>query len=176
MLQPPVELAQYVAVRYTERLCEAEAVASVGTVGDSYDNAMAESFNSLYKAELIHKQGPWTGLEQVEFVTVEYIEWCNACRLHGELGYRTPSKPSGTTTITTQRQTPRDDRYGSLYKSRSDSLGVVCLSSWSLSASAIPFGNQFPGPGHQPVIRSTSSRINDKSAARGPLRRGQHTP
>jgi len=63
VLQPPVELAQYVAVRYTERLCEAEAVASVGTVGDSYDNAMAESFNSLYKAELIHNQGPWTGLE-----------------------------------------------------------------------------------------------------------------
>lgn len=83
---------QYVAVRYTERLCEAEAVASVGTVGDSdsYDNAMAESFNSLCKAELIHNQGPWTGLDQVEFVTVEYIEWCNACRLHGRLGYRTP--------------------------------------------------------------------------------------
>lgn len=81
---------QYVAIRYTERLREAEAVASVGTVGDSYDNAMAESFNSLYKAELIHNQGPWTGLDQVEFATMEYIEWYNTRRLHGELGYRAP--------------------------------------------------------------------------------------
>ena len=81
---------QYVAIRYTERLREAEAVASVGTVGDSYDNAMAESFNSLYKAELIHNQGPWTGLDQVEFATMGYIEWYNTHRIHGELRYRTP--------------------------------------------------------------------------------------
>lgn len=81
---------QYVAIRYTERLRDAEAVASVGTVGDSYDNAMAESFNSLYKAELIHNKGPWTGLDQVEFATMEYIEWYNHRRIHGELGYRTP--------------------------------------------------------------------------------------
>ncbi|MDN5684806.1 integrase core domain-containing protein [Corynebacterium glyciniphilum] len=74
VLRPPVESAQYVAVRYTELLRDAEVVASVGTVGGPYDNAMAESFNSLYKAELIHNPGRWSGLDQVEFATMEYIE------------------------------------------------------------------------------------------------------
>lgn len=72
--------AYYVAIRYTERLRGAEAVASVGTVGDSYGNAMADSFNSLYTAELIYNQGPWTGRDRVEFATMEYIEWNNTRR------------------------------------------------------------------------------------------------
>jgi putative transposase len=77
---------QYLAIRYTERLAEAGAVASVGSRGDSYDNALAESFNGLYKAELIRHQGPWRGREDVEFATLEYIDWFNHQRLHGELG------------------------------------------------------------------------------------------
>lgn len=76
---------QYVAVCDTERLRKADAVSSVGTVGVFYYNAMAGSFNSFYKAELIHNTDPWTVLEQVEFATLEYIGWYDHLRTHGEL-------------------------------------------------------------------------------------------
>jgi putative transposase len=81
---------QYVAIRYTERLAEVGAVASVGSRGDSYDNALAESFNGLYKTELIRHRGPWRGLDDVEYATLEYIDWFNNRRLHGELGMLPP--------------------------------------------------------------------------------------
>lgn len=85
---------QYVAVRYTQRLAEAGAVASVGTVGDSYDNAMAEALNSIVKAELIRNpaahQGPWQGIDDLEIAFAEYIDWYNHRRLHGELGLTPP--------------------------------------------------------------------------------------
>jgi putative transposase len=66
---------QYVAVRYGERLAEIDAVASVGSVGDSYDNAMAEAFNSLFKAELVRNRGPWRGIDDLELAVAEYIDW-----------------------------------------------------------------------------------------------------
>ncbi|MEJ2865355.1 IS3 family transposase [Actinomycetospora flava] len=81
---------QYVAVRYTERLAEADVVASVGSVGDSYDNAMAEAFNSLFKAELVRNKGPWKGLDDLEAAIAAYIDWYNHRRLHGELGLVPP--------------------------------------------------------------------------------------
>ena len=83
---------QYLAIRYTERLAQAGAVPSVGSRGDSYDNALAESFNGLYKAELIRHRGPWRGLEDVEHATLEYVDWFNHRRLHGELGMITPAE------------------------------------------------------------------------------------
>jgi putative transposase len=83
---------QYLAVRYTERLAEAGGVASVGSRGASYDNALAESFNGLYKAELIRHQGPWQGLEDGEFATLAYVDWFNHRRLHGELGMVPPAE------------------------------------------------------------------------------------
>jgi putative transposase len=83
---------QYLAIRYTERLAEAGVVPSVGSRGDSYDNALAESFNGLYKAELIRHQGPWRGLDDVEYATLEYVDWFNHRRLHGELGMRPPAE------------------------------------------------------------------------------------
>jgi putative transposase len=81
---------QYLAVRYTERLAEAAVVASVGSVGDSYDNAMAEAFNSLFKAELVRNKGPWQGIDDLEIAVAEYIDWYNHRRLHGELGLFPP--------------------------------------------------------------------------------------
>ena len=90
MLRRPVESAQYVAIRYTERLSEVAAVASVGSVGDSYDNAMAEAFNSLFKAELVRNRGPWNGINDLELAVAEYIDWYNHRRLHGELGLIPP--------------------------------------------------------------------------------------
>jgi putative transposase len=92
VLRPPVEFAQYTAIRYTERLAEACAVRSVGSKGDSYDNAMAESFNGLYKTELIYKDGPWAGLSDVEFATLEWVDWFNNRRLHSEIGMVPPAE------------------------------------------------------------------------------------
>ena len=83
---------QYRAIRYSQRLAEAGAVASVGSKGDSYDNAMAEAFNSLYKAELVRNKGPWHGLDDLEMATVEYIDWYNNRRVHGELGHVPPAE------------------------------------------------------------------------------------
>ena len=86
---------QYLSVRYSQRLADNAIVASVGSVGDSYDNALAESFNGLYKWELIHRRGPWKGLDDVEFANLEYIDWFNHRRLHGQIepgpGYTTPA-------------------------------------------------------------------------------------
>jgi putative transposase len=73
---------QYLSIRYTERLADAGAVASVGSKGDSYDNALAESFNGLYKAELIRRYGPWRSIDDVELATLEYLDWFNHRRLH----------------------------------------------------------------------------------------------
>lgn len=75
---------------YTDRIAELGAQPSTGTVGDSYDNAMAEAANGLYKTELIRRRGPWRTVEQVELATLEYVWWWNNQRLHGELDYRTP--------------------------------------------------------------------------------------
>ena len=83
---------QYRAIRYTQRLAEAGAVASVGSKGDSFDNAMAEAFNSLYKAELVRNRGRWRGTYDLEMATVEYIDWYNNRRLHGELGHVPPAE------------------------------------------------------------------------------------
>jgi putative transposase len=82
--------AQYRAIRYAERLAECAAVASVGTKGDSYDNAMAEALNSLYKAELIRNRGPWLDVNDVEIETAEWVDWWNNRRLHGELDHTPP--------------------------------------------------------------------------------------
>lgn len=82
--------SNYTAMVYTDRIQELGAVPSTGTVGDSFDNAMAEAVNNLYKTELIRQQGPWRTVEQVELATLEYVWWWNHERLHGELDMRTP--------------------------------------------------------------------------------------
>lgn len=83
---------QYLAIRYTERLAEAGIAASVGSRGDSYDNALAESFHGLYKAELVRHVGPWRGVDDVEHATLDYVDWFNHRRLHGELGMVPPAE------------------------------------------------------------------------------------
>ena len=101
---------QYLAVRYTERLAEAGAVASVGSKGDSYDNAMAEAFNSLFKAELVRNKGPWRSIDDLEIAVAEYIDWFNHRRLHGEIGLVPPVEFEAQHNITTpaQHPAPRD--------------------------------------------------------------------
>ena len=90
MLRRSIEPGQYLALRYTQRLAEAGAVASVGSTGDSYDNALAEAFNSLFKAELIRNKGPWKNIDDLEIAVAEYIDWFNHRRLHGEIGLIPP--------------------------------------------------------------------------------------
>jgi len=82
--------SNYLALVYTDRIAELGAKPSTGSIGDSYDNALAEAVNGLYKTELIRQQGPWRTVEQVELATLEYVWWWNNTRLHGELGMRTP--------------------------------------------------------------------------------------
>jgi putative transposase len=84
--------AQYLAIRYTQRLADQGAVASVGSKGDSYDNALAEAVNSLYKAELIGPRGPWRTADQVELATLEWVGWWNQRRLHGALDHVPPAE------------------------------------------------------------------------------------
>ncbi len=83
---------QYLAIRYTERLADEGAVTSVGSKGDSYDNALAESVNGLYKTELIRAQGPWRTADQVELATAAWVSWWNAERLHGACGDIPPAE------------------------------------------------------------------------------------
>jgi transposase InsO family protein len=83
---------QYVSIRYTERLAEASIEPSVGSVGDSYDNALAETINGLFKAEVIHRRGPWRSFEAVEFATLEWVDWFNNRRLLEPIGNLPPAE------------------------------------------------------------------------------------
>ncbi len=84
--------SQYVSIRYSERLAEARIEPSVGSKGDSYDNALAETINGLYKAEVIHRRGPWRTKESVELATLEWVSWFNHHRLLGPIGYIPPAE------------------------------------------------------------------------------------
>ena len=84
--------SQYVSIRYSERLAEAGIEPSVGSIGDSYDNALAETINGLYKAELIHRRAPWKTREAVELATLEWVSWFNHHRLLEPIGYIPPAE------------------------------------------------------------------------------------
>ena len=110
VLHRPVELVQYRAIRFTERIAEAEAVASVGSKGDSYDNAMAEALNPLFKAECIRNpamrpKGGWKSVTDVEIAVAEYVDWFNHGRLHGEIGLVPPAE------FATNHWAPRPAQY-----------------------------------------------------------------
>ena len=83
---------QYLSIRYTERLAEAGIESSVGSIGDSYDNALAESVIGLYKTEVIRREGPWKGLDDVEFATLDWVCWYNDKRLLEPIGDIPPAE------------------------------------------------------------------------------------
>ncbi len=83
---------QYLSIRYTERLAEAGVNASVGSVGDSYDNALAETINGLYKTEVIRRRGPWRHIDAVEYATLEWVDWFNHRRLLEPIGDMPPAE------------------------------------------------------------------------------------
>jgi putative transposase len=84
--------SQYLSIRYTERLAEAGLERSVGSVGDSYDNALAETIIGLYKTEIIHRRGPWKSIDAVEYWTLVWVDWFNNRRLLGPIGYMPPTE------------------------------------------------------------------------------------
>jgi len=84
--------SQYLSIRYSERLMEAGVEPSVGSKGDSYDNALAETINGLYKAELIHRRAPWKTRQSLELATLEWVAWFNHQRLHSAIGYIPPAE------------------------------------------------------------------------------------
>ena len=92
MLRRPVETAQYLSIRYTERLGAAGIAPSVGSVGDAYDNALAETVIGLFKTEVIRRAGPWRSLEAVEFATLEWVHWFNQRRLLEPIGNVPPAE------------------------------------------------------------------------------------
>ena len=92
VLRRPVETAPYLSIKYTERLAEAGIDTSVGSVGDSYDNALAESIIGLFKTEVINFLGPWKSVAQVEWETLKWVDWYNTERLHSAIGYITPKE------------------------------------------------------------------------------------
>ena len=83
---------QYLSIRYTERLAEANIDSSVGSVGDSYDNALAETINGLYKTEVIRRRGPWKNIDEVEYATLEWVDWFNNRRLLEPIGNIPPAE------------------------------------------------------------------------------------
>jgi putative transposase len=87
---------QYVSIKYTERLAKAGIEPSVGSIGDSYDNALAETINGLYKAEVIHRRGPWRSFAAVEFATLEWVDWFNNRRLLEPIGHLPPAEAEAT--------------------------------------------------------------------------------
>jgi putative transposase len=91
-LRRPLEPGQYLSIRYTERLAEAGIAPSVGSRGDSYDNALAESVIGLFKTEVIRRRGPWRSLEDVELATLEWVAWFNTTRLLEPLGHVPPAE------------------------------------------------------------------------------------
>jgi len=125
VLRRPVEFTQYLSLAYTDRLAELGIAPSVGSRGDSYDNALAEAVNAAYKTELINRGKPWRCIDDVELSTAEWVAWYNQERLHEALGYLTPaeyeaaltgaSHPASQPTpalATVRRDRPADDALG----------------------------------------------------------------
>ena len=92
MLRRPLESAQYVGIRYTERHLDAGIEASVGSVGDSYDNALAGTINGLFKTEVFRRRGPWRTIEAVEFANLEWVHWFNHHRILEPIGNIPPAE------------------------------------------------------------------------------------
>ncbi|CAM5326796.1 hypothetical protein SCHAM137S_02085 [Streptomyces chartreusis] len=116
--------SQYVSIRYTDRLAEIGAAASVGSVADSYDNAMAEALNGTFKAELIEMQGPWKDFDQVERAIFQWVTWYNEERLHSALDYVPPAEYERDW-WRQQEATPQSTQLGTvrgLYETRDSSV------------------------------------------------------
>lgn len=96
---------QYTAIRYGQALADCDAVSSVGSTGDSYDNALAEALNSLYKAELVRNKGPWNSIDDLEIATAQWVHWYNTIRSHSAINMHTPEEHENAHTPPPPEQT-----------------------------------------------------------------------
>ena len=145
---------QYLSIRYTERLAEAGIEASVGSIGDSYDNALAETIIGLYKAELIRPSGPWRTIEEVEFATLEWVAWFNNRRLLSSIGDIPPAE--------------FEAMYPSLRRSRSGSEGQPARGCPANGRIAEPFpSGDLLRPARVTPLGGTHSQPSHRSAPRG---------
>jgi putative transposase len=102
VLRPPIESSQYTSIRFSERLAEAGIQPSVGAVGSSYDNALAETIHGLYKTELIKSRKPWRTIDEVEYGTARWVDWFNQHRIHEYCGDISPVDLETATTLNTR--------------------------------------------------------------------------
>jgi hypothetical protein len=128
--------SQYVSIKYTECLAEAGIEPSVGSVGDGYDNALAETINGLYKAEVIHRRGPWRSFETVEYATLEWVDWFNHRRLLELIGNIPPAEAEeryhavlDEVHMAAQLKQTASDRPGAVQWSRASPPGATQLDS-----------------------------------------------
>jgi putative transposase len=106
VLQRPIESGEHLSLQYSHRLSELGIQASAGSVGDSYDNALAETTDGLYKNELIKPRKPWRTVDEVELATLEWVWWFNNSRLHSELNYQTPAEYEANYYTSQRAKTP----------------------------------------------------------------------
>jgi transposase InsO family protein len=161
--------SQYLSIRYTERLAEAGAVTSVGSRGDSYDNALAETIIGLYKTELIRRRGPWKGIDQVEYTTLEWVDWFNHRRLLEPSG--TSRRPSSRPPTTEGGSQPHYRTQGhkppvnpGRFRDRSDTVWCrprPLLSSDSLAFRPVELGEGSP-PGHEELPTNSNDDIGER--------------
>ena len=114
--------SQYTSIRSTDRLAEVGAAPSIGSVGDSYDNSLAESTIGLFKTELIRRHGPWRTLEDVELAALGWIDWFNTRRLHGEIGHIHQQNSKPPTTVNERRAWPHRTNRRSPYQTQDGSV------------------------------------------------------
>lgn len=99
----PIESAQYLSIKYTERLAEAKIAPFVDSVGDSYDNALAETINGPFKAEVIHRRGPWRSFEAAEYATPEWVDWFNNWRRLAQIWNMPPAEAEANFYVALER-------------------------------------------------------------------------
>jgi hypothetical protein len=169
---------QYLAVRYTQRLAEAGAVASVGSTGDSYDNALADTFNSLFKAGLVRNGGPWRSINDLEIAVAEYVDWFNHRRLHGEIGlvppvehednqYRDNSTPATVdASLPSLHRTRRGTGCGRCSDDISSNMRLSAVHTASSAGRAVSRARSWsPGASYLPITRFSSTRSSGRSCA-----------
>ncbi len=153
--------SQYLALRYTDRLAEAGVQPSVGSVGDSYDNALAETINGLFKAEVIHRRGPWRSMEAVEFATLEWVDWFNNRRLLEPIGNIPPPRQKRATMPKPRRKPwPPNPTQMASGKPGAVQGSLACAAHVRKSGAIASMGR----PSTSPITAATSPRSRPPSA------------
>jgi hypothetical protein len=176
VLQRPVEPGQYTSIRYSERLLDAGVLASIGTVGGSYDNAQAESLIGLYKTECTKYEGPWRGVDDLELATLSWVHWFNETRLHSAIGDVPPLEYETSYYGHTTSQPQQRPGELSLHYCRgaSDRAGQGCAVVGGSQAALVKGQHCDEGDGE--YVRVSLADLFGTFWAEGHVRRGERVP